>query len=79
MVSNRRIGAEDSKSRTALLDATEQIMLEDGYAAVAPGASASGPTSSRSWSTTTSGPWTTSFSPHSDDAPRSVSAICPRR
>ncbi len=34
MVSNRRIGAEDSKSRTALLDATEQIMLEDGYAAV---------------------------------------------
>ena len=34
MVSNRRIGAEDSKSRTALLDATEQIMLEEGYAAV---------------------------------------------
>ena len=34
MVSNRRIGAEDSKSRAALLDATEQIMLEQGYAAV---------------------------------------------
>jgi AcrR family transcriptional regulator len=34
MVSNRRIGAEDSKSRAALLDATEQIMLEEGYAAV---------------------------------------------
>jgi len=34
MVSNRRIGAEDSKSRTALLDAAEQIMLEQGYAAV---------------------------------------------
>ncbi|HUA95206.1 MAG TPA: TetR family transcriptional regulator, partial [Acidimicrobiales bacterium] len=34
MVSNRRIGAEDSKSRQALLDATEQIMLEEGYAAV---------------------------------------------
>jgi AcrR family transcriptional regulator len=34
MVSKRRIGAEDSKSRTALLDATEQIMLEEGYAAV---------------------------------------------
>jgi AcrR family transcriptional regulator len=34
MVSNRRIGAEDSKSRGALLDATEQIMLEEGYAAV---------------------------------------------
>lgn len=34
MVSNRRIGTEDSKSRTALLDATEQIMLEQGYAAV---------------------------------------------
>jgi AcrR family transcriptional regulator len=34
MVSNRRIGAEDSKSRAALLDATERIMLEEGYAAV---------------------------------------------
>jgi AcrR family transcriptional regulator len=34
MVSKRRIGAEDSKSRAALLDATEQIMLEQGYAAV---------------------------------------------
>ncbi len=34
MVSNRRIGAEDSKSRAALLDAAEQIMLEEGYAAV---------------------------------------------
>lgn len=34
MASNRRIGAEDSKSRSALLDATEQIMLEEGYAAV---------------------------------------------
>jgi len=34
MVSNRRIGAEDSKSRAALLDAAEQIMLEQGYAAV---------------------------------------------
>jgi AcrR family transcriptional regulator len=34
MASNRRIGAEDSETRTALLDATEQLMLEDGYAAV---------------------------------------------
>jgi AcrR family transcriptional regulator len=34
MVSNRRIGAEDSQSRAALLDATEQIMVEEGYAAV---------------------------------------------
>ncbi len=34
MVSNRRIGAEDSKSRAALLDAAGQIMLEEGYAAV---------------------------------------------
>jgi len=34
MVSNRRIGTEDSKSRAALLDATEQIMVEEGYAAV---------------------------------------------
>jgi AcrR family transcriptional regulator len=34
MASTRRIGAEDSKSRAALLDATEQIMLEEGYAAV---------------------------------------------
>ena len=34
MTSNRRIGAESSKSRAALLDATEQVMLEEGYAAV---------------------------------------------
>jgi len=34
MASTRRIGAEDSKSRAALLDATEQIMLDEGYAAV---------------------------------------------
>ncbi len=34
MASNRRIGAEDSETRAALLDATEQLMLEDGYAAV---------------------------------------------
>ena len=34
MASNRRIGAEDSESRAALLDATEQLMLEEGYAAV---------------------------------------------
>jgi AcrR family transcriptional regulator len=34
MASNRRIGAENSKSRAALLDATEQIMLDEGYAAV---------------------------------------------
>ncbi len=34
MATGRRIGAENSKSRAALLDATEQVMLEDGYAAV---------------------------------------------
>lgn len=34
MASNRRIGGEQSRSRAALLDATEQIMLEEGYAAV---------------------------------------------
>jgi AcrR family transcriptional regulator len=34
MASNRRIGAESSKTRAALLDATEQLMLEEGYAAV---------------------------------------------
>jgi AcrR family transcriptional regulator len=34
MTSTRRIGAEDSRSRTALLDATEQLMLKQGYAAV---------------------------------------------
>lgn len=34
MASNRRIGAETSKTRAALLDATEQLMLEEGYAAV---------------------------------------------
>src|SRR3954449_12928150 len=32
--SSRRIGAPDSKSRLQLLDAAEQLMLEDGYAAV---------------------------------------------
>ena len=30
----RRVSAKDSASRTALLDATEEIMLEEGYAAV---------------------------------------------
>jgi AcrR family transcriptional regulator len=34
MTSPRRIGAEDSKTRTALLDAAQQLMLEEGYAAV---------------------------------------------
>ena len=34
MTSPRRIGAEDSKSRTALLDAAQALMLEEGYAAV---------------------------------------------
>jgi AcrR family transcriptional regulator len=34
MATNRRIGGEDSESRAALLDATEQLMLEGGYAAV---------------------------------------------
>ena len=34
MASNRRIGAADSATRRALLDATEQLMLEEGYAAV---------------------------------------------
>jgi len=29
----RRIGSEDSATRTALLDAAEQLMLEEGYAA----------------------------------------------
>jgi AcrR family transcriptional regulator len=31
---SRRIGAADSKSRARLLDAAEQLLLEDGYAAV---------------------------------------------
>ena len=30
----RRIGAEDSKTRARLLDAAEQLLLEEGYAAV---------------------------------------------
>lgn len=34
MTSNRRIGLEQSKTRALLLDATEQLMREDGYAAV---------------------------------------------
>lgn len=34
MTSSRRIGAEDSAVRALLLDATEQLMLEEGYAAV---------------------------------------------
>src|SRR5205085_2824084 len=32
--STRRIGAEDSKTQARLLDATQQLMLEAGYAAV---------------------------------------------
>jgi AcrR family transcriptional regulator len=34
MTSTRRIGAEDSATRAALLDAAQQLMLEEGYAAV---------------------------------------------
>ena len=34
MKSSRRIGAEDSAVRAQLLDAAEQLMLEEGYAAV---------------------------------------------
>ena len=33
MATSRRIGAENSATRTAILDATEQVMVEDGYAA----------------------------------------------
>ncbi|MEE3753889.1 TetR/AcrR family transcriptional regulator [Mycobacterium intracellulare] len=34
MTSARRIGAPDAKNRALLLDAAEQLMLEEGYAAV---------------------------------------------
>jgi AcrR family transcriptional regulator len=34
MTATRRIGAEDSATRAALLDAAQQLMLDDGYAAV---------------------------------------------
>jgi AcrR family transcriptional regulator len=34
MTAPRRIGAEDSATRAALLDAAQQLMLEEGYAAV---------------------------------------------
>ncbi len=34
MTAMRRIGAEDSKTRAALLDAAQALMLEEGYAAV---------------------------------------------
>src|SRR5882757_4462143 len=34
MASARRIGAPDAKNRGVLLDAAEQLLLEDGYAAV---------------------------------------------
>jgi len=34
MTASRRIGAEDSATRAALLDAAQQLMLEEGYAAV---------------------------------------------
>lgn len=34
MSSTRRIGAEDSATRHALLDAAQQLILEDGYASV---------------------------------------------
>ena len=34
MTSARRIGAPDAKNRGLLLDAAEQLMIEEGYAAV---------------------------------------------
>src|SRR3954451_24595623 len=34
MSANRRLGAEDSATRAALLDAALQLLLEEGYAAV---------------------------------------------
>jgi AcrR family transcriptional regulator len=34
MTSARRLGAPDAKNRSLLLDAAEQLMLEEGYAAV---------------------------------------------
>ena len=34
MASDRRIGGPDAKNRGVLLDAAEQLMVEDGYAAV---------------------------------------------
>jgi AcrR family transcriptional regulator len=34
VVATRRLGTETSETRTALLDATEQLMLDSGYAAV---------------------------------------------
>jgi len=34
VASPRRIGAPDAKNRTVLLDAAEQLMLDEGYAAV---------------------------------------------
>src|ERR1700692_1950603 len=34
MTSARRIGAPDAQHRSVLLDAAEQLMLEEGYAAV---------------------------------------------
>ncbi|UXA16568.1 TetR/AcrR family transcriptional regulator [Mycobacterium sp. SMC-4] len=34
MTSSRRIGAPDAKNRVVLLDAAEQMLLEEGYAAV---------------------------------------------
>lgn len=34
MASARRIGAPDAKNRIVLLDAAEQLMIEEGYVAV---------------------------------------------
>lgn len=34
MTSQRRVGAEDSATRVVILDTTERLMLEEGYAAV---------------------------------------------
>jgi AcrR family transcriptional regulator len=34
MASTRRIGSPDAKNRAVLLDATEKLMIEEGYAAV---------------------------------------------
>ena len=52
--SPRRVGAETSKTRDALLDRVERMMLEDGYASVTYRAPRRKPASRRAWCRTTS-------------------------
>ena len=74
MASARRIGAPDAKNRGVLLDAAEQLLLEEGYAAVTSRRVAERPASRRNSCTTTSARWRISSSRCSAAGPRRDSA-----